>query len=278
MPTPQKPIDISEYEPDEATADEMAERPAEYNKNVDPALRARLDELRRRGSSPSLPRIALPSVTAYVPPTEIREAPRPEAKVEVVLPPAVSEYPTQPSLRRLHGEPEVPGVVKGARGQRPISARAAALAVLAVLAPVVLVIVLMGRGTRKPERDSAPPAATGAAASASATVSVAASPLPPTAASSSPAAPVTATPASSATASTTATAVVPVPTGAAPKPRPKEAIDDPYDASVPAPPPSATAAPSASVVPAPVPAPSTTPPAAKSAAPTAPTAAPDILH
>jgi hypothetical protein len=243
MPTRKTPIDLSEYLPDPETAKAMAQGPIEYNKNVDPKLRARLEELKRRGSSPSLPRVALPSVTVYVPPTEIPEAPRADAKVEIAVPPAPSEFPTQPSLRRLEGEPDLPGVVKSPRWASPVSVRTATLAVLAVLVPVVLVIIVMGRATQKPDLDRAASASTAAS-------SATASPMPPTVASTAPAAVVTAAPAPSAEPSATPSAAPAAPTGAAHRPKPRAtAHDDPYDAAppplVPTSAPSATAASSA---------------------------------
>ena len=250
MSTRKTPINLSEYMPDEATARAMAEESVEYNKNVDPKLLARLEEL-RRNSSPSLPRVAPPSDAAYVAPTATPAnnvtLPR-VAKVNVV-PLRESDRETQPSLKRLEGEPELAGVERR-RVPAPVSLRTAVLAVLAVLAPVVLVVVLMGREKRQP----------GGAA--------------------------TAVPSATATASTTATAepstvpaVVPTPPVPAQPVRPRAmAPDDPYDAAPPAATaPSVTAQPSAApaVAPAP-PTPSAAPPAVKSAAPTAPTA-PDIL-
>lgn len=245
MPTRKTPIDLSEYLPDPETAKAMAQGPIEYNKNVDPKLRARLEELKSRGSSPSLPRVAPPSVAVYVPPTKVPEAPRADAKVEIAAPPAPSEFPTQPSLRRLEGEPDLPGVVKGTRWPRPVSLRTATLAVLAVLAPVVLVIVVMGRVTQNPDHNR------GASTSAAAP-SAAASQVPSAGTSAAATAVVTAAPAPSATPSSTApaaAAATAAPTGAAGRPRPHAtAPDDPYDAApapVPTSAPNATSAPSA---------------------------------
>jgi hypothetical protein len=252
MPTRKTPIDLSEYLPDEATARAMAEESVEYNKNVDPKLLARLEELKRRGSSPSLPRVAPASVSAYVPPTRIPQSLRADAKVEIAALPAPTEFPTQPSLRRLDGEPDVPGVVKGPRWPRPVSVRTATLAVLAVLAPVVLVILMMGRATREPDHNRGASTATGAA-------SAAAAPVPSASASTAPTAVLTAAPAPSAEPSATASAVLPAPTGAAPTQKPHH-VEDPYDAAPPVPP--STTAPSATVAPT----------AAPSNAPSAPSA------
>ena len=270
MSTRKTPINLSEYMPDEATARAMAEESVEYNKNVDPKLLARLEEL-RRNSSPSLPRVAPPSDAAYVAPTATPAnnvtLPR-VAKVNVV-PLRESDRETQPSLKRLEGEPELAGVERR-RVPAPVSLRTAVLAVLAVLAPVVLVVVLMGREKRQP--GGAATAVPSATAKATATAV--------------PSATATAVPSATATASTTATAepstvpaVVPTPPVPAQPVRPRAmAPDDPYDAAPPAATaPSVTAQPSAApaVAPAP-PTPSAAPPAVKSAAPTAPTA-PDIL-
>lgn len=282
MATPKQPsIDLREYQPDEAAADAMAERPADYNKNVDPKLRARLDELRRAGSNPDIGRAAPPSEAAYVPPVEIKGAdpdratlPRTEAKVELSPPPGPRDYPTQPSLKRFEGEPDLPGVVKlpsaPERGAAPreraqrVSARTMVTAVLAVVLPVLMVIFLVGRVGREPERNGAP---TSPPASATAAVPVATVPPPhtsePRASASGPEPRASASgPEPTATAST----AVPAPTGAAPRPKPRGAVDDPYDASAPSPAPSATAAPQVTAVP-------TAPPMAPPPpVPTAPTA------
>src|ERR1700691_2242141 len=122
--------------------------PTEFPSKGDPKLVARLKELNRLSSNPELLPPAPPSVAVYVPPVEVRAAGpqdrRAEPKVELDVPPAASEYPTQPSLKRLEGEPDlpVPGVVtKTARRarertpqapSRPITPRSAALALLTV--------------------------------------------------------------------------------------------------------------------------------------------------
>jgi hypothetical protein len=227
------PIDLSEYELDEAAVDAMIDKAAKYNKNVDPKLLARLQELKLRTSAPDLTPPAPPSVAVYVPPTAVRPGAKPrEGAAKVELPPAASEYPTQPSLKRLASEPEVPGVAKARLvSARPVSWKGAALAVLAIVAPLVVVISLLGRCNQSGAHaeTAAPTTATG---STSATMPLTA---PPASASVAPAAAVSAVPAASATASAAA------PAGSAPRPKPRGAMEDPYDA---APLPSTTAAPS----------------------------------
>jgi len=155
------PEDLDKYLPDRAAAEAVLNGPIPYNRNIDPKLRERQRELNRLSSEPEPLRPAPPSVTAYAE-AEIREAnpehktlPRIEPRVELAVPPAPSEMPTQPSLKRIEGEPEVPGVVSGVprRGLLGISWRGAALAVLTVFLPVLLVIVLMGREVRKAEHE-----------------------------------------------------------------------------------------------------------------------------
>ena len=246
MSTRKTPINLSEYMPDEATARAMAEESVEYNKNVDPKLLARLEEL-RRNSSPSLPRVAPPSDAAYVAPTATPAnnvtLPR-VAKVNVV-PLRESDRETQPSLKRLEGEPELAGVERR-RVPAPVSLRTAVLAVLAVLAPVVLVVVLMGR-----EKGQYGAAATGSTTVSAPVVSVSAT--------------AAVAPSATATASVTATTVpsaVPAAVSAQPvKPR-ATATDDPYDAAPPT-----SAAPPATAPPEATTQPSASAPAARSAAP-----------
>jgi hypothetical protein len=266
MATSKTPIDLREYMPDDATADAMAEEPARYNRDVDPALLERLAELKRRTSSPDILPAAPASFAVYVPPTELQAgrpedaaSPRAKPKVEIDTPLPGSEYPTLPSLKRLEGEPEMPGVEKGARGQghgkaplisvRPVTARGAAVAVLVVVAPVLLVILVMGSGKRNPELAATSPmsVATGSEAAAkpsgvpSAAASVALVP--------------------SAEPSATASTAVPVgPTSAGARQKPRNAVEDPYDAA-PSAASSVTAAPQATAEP------SAAPPTVKSAPP-----------
>jgi hypothetical protein len=220
MPTPKTPIDLSEYLPDPETAKAMVRGPIKYNTNVDPKLRERLKELKRVQSSPSLPRAAPPSVAEYVPPTEVHAA---QPKVELA-----SQRRTQPGLRRLE-DVDLPGVVKKTDGRsRPFVTRAV-LVVLAVLVPVVLVLV--GRGMRKPDPEHVASVSTVAAsATASAAPSTVASVAPAVVVTAAPAAVVTAAPAPSAEPSVSATASVARPVGVAPKQR--RTSEDPYDAAV----------------------------------------------
>lgn len=264
MPKREPPQDLDKYRPDEATAEAVMNGPTEFKSKADPKLIARLKELNRLSSNPEILPAAPPSVATYVPPMDVPGAsgdettlPRGEPKVELALPPSRSESPTQPSLRRLEGEPELPGVVKRpARARppharpRPISLRGAVFAVLAVLAPVLVVIFVMGRAMRNPRPDGA------ASALATSSPSAQTSALPAATVSAAPTVVNSAAPAPSvnpsAKTSATTSAAVPGPTGAAPKPRPHVAPDDPYDAAPPA-----TSAPSA------------TPKAVMSAVPTA---------
>ena len=202
MPTRKTPIDLSEYLPDPETARAMAQEPIEYNKNVDPKLRARLEEL-RRNSSPSLPRVAPPSDAAYVAPTALpaNNVTLPRVAKVNVAPPRESDRETQPSLKRIEGEPELAGVERR-RVPAPVSLRTAVLAVLAVLAPVVLVVVLMGREKGQ----------YGAAATGSTTVSA---PVVSVSATAAVAPSVTATAVPSVTAAASAPPVAPTSTAAA---------------------------------------------------------------
>ena len=276
------PIDLSEYELDEATRKAVMAGPAPYNKDVDPELREKLARLKREGgSSPFLMRVAPPSVAAYVPPTELpstgaaNDSGRAAPKVEVDVPSAASELPTQPSLKRLEGEPDlpIPGLVKGASRARTQALQAppdagklrlSALAVLAVLVPLLVVIVVMGRIMREQHaKDVAAAAATSTATLAmTAQPSAAPSAMATAASTAPPAPPASAVPSTGPTA--TASPAVPAPTGAATKRRPHGEPVDPYDAAPPA-----TSAPSAT----PPAAPSTTPSAQPAAVP-ATTAAP----
>ncbi len=202
------PTDLDQYLPDEAAEAEIMAGPTEGNK-VDPEL---IEKLRRLGTNPEIMRVAPPSVTEYVAPTALpgagsgeRTAKRAEARVEVAVPLKETDFPTMPSLKRLHGEPEVPGVVRGPSAVAPsedqgetregsrTKGRAAALIVAAVLLPMILVIIFRGRTTPQPGADSG----TG---SATATPVLSAAPIAPTA----PSVPVRAIP------STEPTAPVPV--------------------------------------------------------------------
>ena len=244
MPTRKTPIDVSEYLPDEATARAMAQGPIAYNQDVDPKLLARLEELKRMSSNPDLLRPAPASTTEYVPPREVRSAgsedatlPRAEPKVEVAPPPGPSDYPTQPSLKRLDGEPELPGVVnaRSTARSRHVSVRSALLAVLAVVLPVLVVIVLMGRGMQRAEQAGAVSANPAIVPTARASVE------PTVAVSASPTAAESATPTPTAGPSATVSAVVP-----ALKPKPRGTWDDPYGAArVPTPPTAPSAKPTA---------------------------------
>jgi hypothetical protein len=251
----QDPLD--KYLPDEATADAAMNGPTEFKSKADPKLTARLEELNRQSANPAALPPAPASVTAYVPPTPLAEAsqdrttlPRVEPKVELAVPPSRSESPTEPSLKRLEGEPEVPGVVKGpsayapkerrasaTKGAQPVSTRTAVLATLAVLAPVLMVIAVMGRVMRQPgpseaasarmEMETAAPvpsvAATAAQPSA-APVTSARAPSAPPSASAVPSASVSAEPSAS-------------PPAVGPhKTKPHATVEAPYgDASAPSP-------------------------------------------
>ncbi len=277
--TRKTPDDLDRYLPDKATREAVLNGPTEFKSQADPKLVARLEELNRMSSEPEPLRPAPPSVTAYAE-AEIREAdpehktlPRMEPKVELAVPPAPSEMPTQPSLRRIEGEPEVPGVEQrvARRGLLRVPFRTAALAVLSVFIPVLIVIVLMGRATRTGERAGAappmtaiepariaPPVPVGSAATAP---SSSASSAPATSAAPAP----SSTPNAAPNASSTPPA--PAPMGARVKPRRRGAPNDPYDA-----PPATAASPTSPVAPAASP-----PVAPPTASPhVVPTAAPSV--
>jgi hypothetical protein len=270
------PTDLDEYLPDAAARAELAAGSPDYNRNVDPKL---VEKLRGMGTNPDLLRVAPPSVKEHVGPTEVpgaghdrKSAPRGQARVELA-----TERPTTPALKRLQGEPDVPGVVKGpstvappdpqTAGQR-VSPRAAVLAVLAVLIPVLIVIVVMGRVAREERNGTVPSVASGDPAVTTSALPAPAVSTAPTASSSSAPAP-SITPTAVAPASTSAAA--PAPT--VPKHQPRGALEEPRG-----PAPGATSVASATppavptAPPIPVPAPST--PAAPPPAPTAPPSEP----
>ena len=283
------PIDLSEYQLDDATRKAVMAGPAPYNKDVDPELRAKLAQLKREGgSSPFIMRVAPPSVAAYVPPTELpstsvaNDGGRAEPKVEVDLPSSPADYPTQPSLQRLEGEPDVlvPGVVKRAGNARTrtqqarpgaIKLRSAVLAVLAVLVPVVLVIIVMGRIMRQQApRDAAPPAATSTpTAKPSALPSATMSAVTTAAASS--------TPVPSAVPSTAPSATASGAVHGAPRQPHHTTVDDPYDAAAPTASPAVTVAPQATTAPHVTAVPTVAPPVAPTTkGPTAPVQKPEF--
>jgi hypothetical protein len=272
------PIDVSEYLPDEATADAVAEGPNEYNRNIDPKLRARLAELKRLDSDPDVLRVAPPSVAVYVKPTEVRVAVADDKagalpKVKLAPSSPSRELPTMPSLKRIRGEPEVPGVVTapstiGSSGDHGVespkpgqraSVRTAMLAVLAVLVPMIIVILLMGHAMRHPEHDSPAPAIT--ATEPAMTTSALSSATPPAA----PTAANNATPTVVTSAAAPPAASVGAPPPRLPKHHPRGAPDEPYDA-----PPRATAAPTATAGAAPTTAPTATTGPAPTPPPTSP--------
>ncbi len=281
MPKRKPPEDLDKYRPDEATADAVMNDPidpVDYARRVDPKLIARLEELNRQSANPGP---APPSVTAYVPPTPLAEAsqdrttlPRAVPKVELAVPPSRSESPTEPSLKRLEGEPEVPGVVKGPSAYAPKERRAAATkggqripkrtAVLATLAfaSAALVLVAMARIVRQAapsEAASARMAMEPAAPVPSVAATVATAALPS-------AAPVTSAPApsapssASAVPSASASAEPASPPAVGPhKTKPHATADDPYgDGAMPSPRKTAEPAP----LPPPTPPPSSAPSAA----------------
>ena len=256
------PPDLDKYRPDEATAEKVMNGPLEYNRDIDPELRARHRALSRLSSNPGA---APPSeAVEYVPPTELRAARTPardEPRVKVALPPSRNESPTQPSLRRIEGEPEVPGVVRapspGARGlPRPV-----VFVLLAVLIPVLAVFFFRGLVARQPDPNREVPAASATVGEPAAMLSAVTSSVPavqrPTP-SEEPSA--TASPRASASASPAGHA----PIGVLPKHPPHAGTQEPHDAP-PAPPnPVPTAAPTETPRPAatPAPAPAATPGAA----------------
>lgn len=256
------PPNLDELWPDDAAIEAVLNGPTEFKSKADPRLVARMEELNRLSSSPEILRVAPPSATAYVPPTELRadtKVARPEARVELALPSSRHESPTMPSLKRLEGEPELPGVVQapspGARGVLRVSARGAALTGLAVFC-LLLVILLVGRTTTgRSERGGAASAtAPVPTATQSASPTPTATAVPKTNPSSEPAPSVD----SSARPSPTASAAVPLHTGAALKHPPPRASEDPYD-----PPamPAVTAPPHVTAAPPPVAPPPIAPPA-----------------
>jgi hypothetical protein len=243
MPERSTPNDLDEFLPDEAAVKAVMDGPAKYNKNVDPKLLARLQELKLRTSAPEITPPAPPSVAVYVPPTQVQPGAKPrDGAAKVELPPAASEYPTQPSLKRLAEEPEVPGVAR-ARGNarlvsgRPVSLKGAALAVLAVVAPLVVVISLLGRGTHGEGRGETTSAATGS--------------VPVRVPSAQPSAAASVAPAvtSSAAPAVTASAAVPAAPAGTARQRPRAVVDDPYDAAPPRPSAAPTAEPQATATP-----------------------------
>jgi hypothetical protein len=279
------PPDLDKYRPDEAALAASMNAPVDYNRNVDPKLRERLRELNRLSANPGA---APPSeVVVYVPPTELPAASAllsDTRKVELALPPSRNESPTLPSLKRFEGEPEVAAVVKGpstatpgqahAGGQR-VSGRGAALAVLAVLGLGLLVLILVGSSTGRPERDGtasapsvtepAPKQSMPTSATGNATTAASSGAAPPSPAS------VTPTPSArpSAVPRTPTSAPVPSPTGGPVKQRQRGASEDPYDMA-----PSATAMPTAVATTVPTAVPSETRPPASKPAPTTSAPAP----
>jgi hypothetical protein len=276
--------DLAKYLPREEDPDEEAKDPAEYLKNVDPEL---LDKLRHMQTDPDLLRPAPPSETAYVPPTALPDAAqddepttRAEKRVELKLP-RMSDAPTAPSLKRLEGEPEVPGVVKGpsayapstkrgalpAPGKHRVSARTAALGALLGLVPVLLMIVVVEEKLRHPPSSGAESAHTAMEPAApvpsvAATVATAVQPsAAPVTTAPSPSAPASASavPSASATAEPAAS-----PPAVGPhKTKPHATVEDPYgDASAPSP--------RKTAEPAPLPPPPTPPPPSAPPAPPAP--------
>jgi len=155
MPKRTTPTDLDQYLPDEASVAEFVAGPTAGNR-VDPAL---VEKLRRMGTNPNIMRVAPPSVTEYVAPTALpgagsgeRTARRAEAKVEVAVPLKATEFPTMPSLKRVQGEPEVPGVVKGQprEASKRTRGRTAVLIFAVVLLPLILVILFRGRTMPQP--------------------------------------------------------------------------------------------------------------------------------
>jgi hypothetical protein len=279
--------DLAKYLPDAAAIEEAMRESIDYGKEVDPAL---VEKLQHMKTDPGILRPAPPSETAYVPPTTLpgsaqddEPTMRAERKVELKVP-RMSDAPTAPSLKRLEGEPEVPGVVKGPSAYAPKGTRAAAkdaqristrTAVLATLAfaSAALVLVAMARIMRQPappEAGSArmamePAAPVPSVAATAAQTATAAQPSAALSASAVPSASASAGPAAS------------PPTVGPHKTKPHATLDDPYgEASAPSPPTTAALSATPKTVPSAVPTavPSVTRPPAPPAPPSASTPAP----
>lgn len=277
--TRKDPEDLDRFLPDKAEIEAVLNRPVRQQRDIDPKLRARQQEINRHSSSPEILPPAPPSVRVYAE-AELPEAdaeratlPRAGRKVEIALPPKASEMPTQPSLKRI--ELDVPGVVNGVpqRGRLRISRRAVVLAVLLGLIPLA-VLAVTGRGGPKGREN--PGAASAVAATVVPSAAVPAAPSAAPTATASPAPVASEVPsAPPVTPTATASAAVPAPKGATVKQKPQPPHGDPYDTAPATPKAAPTSSPApevATVAPAVAPAP--VPTVAPAAPPTVLTATP----